>query len=664
LTFREALRSRALLAMAVVMCLAGAATLMWPVDIERDHVILVQQFCYRMLMLFGLISAAFMAASTLPRDIASKRIYSLATKPISRLEMLLGKTLGLLGVMAAFVLVGYIVTSTVTHIASARKTYAGGSYTLEVTDERAEVRTDGDPVPVKRGQVLTADGDTDDGYKVTIAGRDKSVSGVIPKTAVELHERDLTVLRVAEPEDVSVACTGVARVELGELLLLADALARDNVWSFNLSELKIPAGEGDVHVRMRFDGLLYETRYNRQYHQPPTIRFEFSNPDLSRTLTHDIDFTYPGRETRPVPNKGKAATYYEQVFALPRALVRGSTLEARIIDHFPVYAKAGRTLYRTTKTPTWHIRGFSASDLPEGRQTLRLKFLVLYTRGLDVVDHTNATIVVTNPETGEWESHPVQLRHKTVTYVHFPRRLIDDGKGVDVTLRDPGRRHRVGHMSKDSPMHLILAPDWFWASTARSSLLIFLLLSKFTVLAVAASTFLSAPVAILLTLATAFFGLVKDVLVASRNLPGLPDIALVRTAHIPLILSILIVAVPVVALAWAVWRRGKARHALGVLALLALAALVLVSFTPYVVEATQQTDAALKGQVAKWGVYVLTKIIIDLGPGFDAYSSSHYVTRGWTVPWAFTGEGAVSSAAFVALCFGFGYMMFARREFE
>jgi len=247
LAIREAMRSRVLLGMTALMCLVGAGTLLWPADLDRDRVVLVQTLCYRALTLFGLIAAVFLAGSALPNDIASKRIYAVATKPITRLELLLGKTLGLIGVMFIFMAAGAIITFAVTHIASARKSYAGGSYTIEVTAPKAEVSIeDAEPVTVKRGQILAADARTSGGYEVTISDRDTSVSGIIPEKDVTLHERTLTVHRVARPAAVSVACTGNALFEHNELLLLYSAFARGNVWSFDLSNTLIPRDQKDV----------------------------------------------------------------------------------------------------------------------------------------------------------------------------------------------------------------------------------------------------------------------------------------------------------------------------------------------------------------------------------------------------------------------------------
>jgi ABC-2 family transporter len=47
----------------------------------------------------GLVFAVFLSTYSIPRELASKTIYSLVTKPVSRLELVLGKTLGVIAVL-------------------------------------------------------------------------------------------------------------------------------------------------------------------------------------------------------------------------------------------------------------------------------------------------------------------------------------------------------------------------------------------------------------------------------------------------------------------------------------------------------------------------------------------------------------------------------------
>ena len=53
------------------------------------------------ILLVGIIFAIFLSTYSLPREIVSKTIYSLVTKPVSRLEIVLGKTVGVMVVLGA-----------------------------------------------------------------------------------------------------------------------------------------------------------------------------------------------------------------------------------------------------------------------------------------------------------------------------------------------------------------------------------------------------------------------------------------------------------------------------------------------------------------------------------------------------------------------------------
>jgi len=608
LTIREALRSRVLLGMTLLMCLFGAASLFWPADLDRERVILIQRLCYLTLTFFGVIAAAFLGGSALPREISSKRIYSIATKPVSRLEMLLGKSLGLIGVMCLFLILGGMVTFIVTHIAGARKTYQGGSYTLEVIAPSAQIRPDdkGKPVHVEKGQTLAPDGEREHSYDVTIARRDTTIVGTIPKAAVKLHERSLRPQRVAGAEEVSSRCTGRSTVSRNELLLTATEVARNDVWWFDVAELDLPRSGRDTDVRLRFWGLRHEPiRGKRAQRERPHVEFLFQNPATQEEVRKEIDFSLQEPRTPSPRGTSRPPNHYEAVFTLPHSLFAGGKFTARIVDYTPKYPARGRIFYSQTKSPTWRISRFNVGGLPRGAQTIQVRFLVHYTRGLDLIDHTQVTAEIRNPATGKSRQFPLHLRDRTTSYLHFPRDLVDAREGVELTISGLRPYHSIGHYSKESPVYLLLTPGSFWASTARSLFLILLYLSLFTVLAVAASTFLSPPVAILLTLTVVLAGLVKDFLLQTRTPAELESPALLAR------------------------QMGTLLEQLGV-----------------------------------WVKYFLVKLLTLLGPGFEPFSSTAFVRRGWAVPWSTVYGATFYAMLYMLVCFSFGFLLFRSREFE
>jgi len=601
LAISDALRSRVLLGMTVLVFLFGIGSLLWPADLESERVAFVQKFCYTGLTLFGLIAAAFLGGSALPKDISSKRIYSLATKPVSRLELLLGRTLGLFGVMFLFLLIGGLITFTVTHIASSRKTYKGGSYTAEVILPAADIITEDGPVPVQQGQELPVDGEADGGYRVSIVGRESQISGTIAKDAVELHERSLALERVVAPVAVTWQCKGDARFSHDELILSCPELGGGDKWTFDVPTPPVGTADNEtVPVRLRFDRLLYEyvPYQGKRTGRTARVGLRFHGPNGVEALK-DIEFVIPERPPEQPLGEPADRDQYEEVFVLPRGLVTGGLLKAEVLSTVPEYAPTGRIYYGPARSPVWRLRGFDAGKLPKGNQTIRATFLVFYTQGLDLIDHTEVTATVRNPATDESEERRVSLRDKTPTFIHFPRHLIDAGQGIEVAFGGIAPTHRIGHSSKESPIYLRLRPDWFWASTARSIFLVFLLLCLFTMIAVAASTMLSAPVAILLTLVAALAGWVKMMVVEMRGADVLPAGA-----------------------------------------------------------ATRQEA------VGNWIQYLFGKLLIFAAPGMDKFSSSDFVKRGWSVPWPPVWDAIAYTAVFVLVLFSFGFLLFRRRELE
>ena len=615
LTVREALRSRVLLGMTGLMCLFAAGSLLWPGDVDRDRVILVQRFSFGALTFFGLIAAAFLGGSVIPRDVASKRIYSISTKPVSRLELLLGRVLGLMAVMLIFLALGGLITLTVTHIASARKSYEGGSYQVEVMADSVEVTPDDpaatDPATwpvVRKGQILKTDGRSGDRFHITHETRDASVSGTIPASAVHLIERTLEVQRVAEPAEVSASCRDdTATFSHNELFLRCNVLAVNDRWTFDFSQHlgELPADQPNLHVRLRFGRLLHEpVRRRGSARQSPRVTFVF-DPDSAQPTERTLEFDLQPTETRPGPRKGRALNAYEEVFTLPSSLLASGKLEARVADYSPRYPPGGRVLYTEHRSPTWRIRGFDAGLLPKGRQTIRACFIVYRAGEMDLIDHTEVTAVLRNPASGATRSFPLELRNKTTSSIHFDRELVDRREGVEISLRGIRSRYRVGHQSRDVPLHLVLRRGAFWASTTRSVFLIFLHLSLFIVLAVAASTFLSAPVAILLTLVVALSGMVKEMVLEAASRAGLE--------------------------------------------------------TPLLIARELPT---LQERVWLWMEYGLRWLLVVLAPGLDRFSSTGYINRGWAVPWSAVLGATLYASVYMVLSFAFGYLMFRVREFE
>ncbi|MFW6158243.1 MAG: ABC transporter permease [Planctomycetota bacterium] len=616
LTAREAVRSRVLVGAVALTTLFALGSLLWPQKSDARRVIVVQRLCYGALTFFGLIIAAFVGGATLHRDIASKRIYSVATKPLSRLEIVLGKTAGLFALLFIYLCFGGGITWAVTHIANLRKTFEGGSYTLEVIAPAAQLQTDDPSIEderrrLRQGQVLEAIGKTERGYRARIAGRHTEIAGTIEESAVRLRERTLQPQRVAEPTELSARCRGETRVDAGELKLWIGSLAERETWVYSLPDLRTLPGDESIKVRMIVGHLRHEPvrDVDRSRHEPPNILFEFYDPrrhtgPRDSSLRREVDFVFSEKDSRRDPDAWPPYDYYHGVLALPRELVEGGALAAEVVDVTPDYPAGGRIFFSERKQPQWRIGAVDAARLPRGRQTLRACFLVQARSGYDLLDDAPVTAVIRNPATGEQVERRLRLRQKTVSYVRFPRELVDPDQGVELRITDIPSNADIGFFVNEPPVYLILEPGSFWASAARSVAMIFFELCIFAVIAVAASTVLSAPVAILLTVVIALAGGVKELLLTELS--------------------------------------GE---------ISAPTAAALEKLTP-------------TAQAWRWIEYLYQRFLVWIAPGFHRFSTTEFVNRSWAVPWSALLNAALFAIGYGAVCFCIGYLFFSAREFE
>lgn len=103
--FRDAIRRKVLwitpLAMLGILVIAG---LQKPVD-EQDAIRLTIKFCFMTTALVVTIIAIITAATNLPREIENRVVYTIVTKPVTRLEIVLGKIVGFARVSAAILII-------------------------------------------------------------------------------------------------------------------------------------------------------------------------------------------------------------------------------------------------------------------------------------------------------------------------------------------------------------------------------------------------------------------------------------------------------------------------------------------------------------------------------------------------------------------------------
>lgn len=110
LTLKEASRRR----IFVLLILFGAALIssaaFMPVITPDQKLRVVEMWAIRATSLFGAVIAIVVTALALPLDFARRRIYNLASKPISRLSIFLGRFLGFAAILWIYVLLTFALT--------------------------------------------------------------------------------------------------------------------------------------------------------------------------------------------------------------------------------------------------------------------------------------------------------------------------------------------------------------------------------------------------------------------------------------------------------------------------------------------------------------------------------------------------------------------------
>ncbi len=98
--FAESIRRRVLLVTPVAMLgVVVVSQLQHPAD-EQDAIRQTMRFCLFAAGLVSVLAVIILACSNLPREIENRVIFTIVTKPTSRLEIILGKILGFTGVSA------------------------------------------------------------------------------------------------------------------------------------------------------------------------------------------------------------------------------------------------------------------------------------------------------------------------------------------------------------------------------------------------------------------------------------------------------------------------------------------------------------------------------------------------------------------------------------
>lgn len=104
-TFRESIRDKVLyvLLFFAATTILGSKVLGW-ISIGQD-IKIIKDICLASMSLFGALIAIFIGASLVYKEIDKKTLYTILAQPLHRYEFVLGKYLGLLGILGVSIIV-------------------------------------------------------------------------------------------------------------------------------------------------------------------------------------------------------------------------------------------------------------------------------------------------------------------------------------------------------------------------------------------------------------------------------------------------------------------------------------------------------------------------------------------------------------------------------
>lgn len=104
-TFKEATRKKIFFTVGLFFLILMVSSQFIEVISPEDRIKLIVRLSFAGMTFFGVISAIFLTALSLPREAESKQIYTIMTKPLSRPGFLLGKAMGVISIIALLLLV-------------------------------------------------------------------------------------------------------------------------------------------------------------------------------------------------------------------------------------------------------------------------------------------------------------------------------------------------------------------------------------------------------------------------------------------------------------------------------------------------------------------------------------------------------------------------------
>jgi len=571
-SFKEAIRKRILVVAGIFALALVVSAPFWPAMTDSDRVKLVQDISLTAMTFLGVIIAVFISAYSLPSDVEERRIFTLASKPVRRHEILLGKLCGFLMVFAAVLalmgLLGNIVIRSVSTFSRVEVTAAeapilinglqigavgkgrelritsteGEYYSVVLPEDQtlkeAHIAASDVEVDKTSGQVrVTADGAalTRNGVEIAYAERSAEFAvkdlldgsytvylpenlrirrALVPASHMSAPRRSLIrAKRIVDPVGRVYRNQGAVRYEEDALVFETAVSKIGEIWRFaGIDADKLPAGE-DVRVLMSVPGI-----YGVATDAGAPGRLggrQIKEFDVALQITHPGS----GRLLREAKAKAVwAERSFTMDFDLPRESLLGGAVDVTITHTDPQFLHLSTDFFSKRRTVTWHFE-----DLKMGRfgseGKIRGEMLFELRRGNMPADGSAVAHVefkIAPPSGLRNEIITVPIRSRKRVEFEFSREMIDPHGNVNVAVHKVPEPYAVGVPAKGATVSLLEKPVSFERSYFKAIALIFCQLALVGSASVAASTFVSGGVAALVGFFTYFCGqavsLMNDIL--------------------------------------------------------------------------------------------------------------------------------------------------------
>lgn len=445
--------------------------------------------------LFGVVVAIFLSATAIPSDIEEKRIYTVATKPISRAKLVTGRIFGFILVCAVVLVSMGIVADICVRIAPGELVVIPKKdmTLIYAVDEPEKVlyHARADEEFVVRGE-KTEKGVA--GYIVALPGIVRAGSGFVSKEDMNgPFRRRVRTQPILEATEIIKYGRGTVQESAEKALLYCEGpLGKEEWWSFDVGEWKERR-----RVRLACASILwkpeplpgYVSEELRKKKQVVHAEILLVNEASGAERTEAIDFVKIWTPRQ----------YYraEDWLELGPELTKGGRLKFKVLEFRPEYRRSGTEWIPSKKGVIWKYKASALKGLLGKYIKAQLNLRCIGPGMVSREKMVELGVVVRRPSDGRTLEVSIPVKDRTISTFRFPKEMIGEDGRLEIELKKIPGGYTMGIKPDEASVYLLRTPLPIEVGLSKAVLLLLLALIMVVVITVMASTFLSAPVAIL-----------------------------------------------------------------------------------------------------------------------------------------------------------------------